>query len=92
MWHGSDINKLALVRGRSSTIRVGERVLLKDESKAKSTKHGRSADEHGVVEVRHHVVRETNTTVTVLWQDNVQETLPSVDLIPHLNPDEHDCW
>jgi ubiquitin-conjugating enzyme E2 O len=37
-------------------------------------------------------VRETKTIVNVLWQDGSQESLPSTELIPYLNPDEYDCW
>lgn len=70
-------------------LRVGEKVLLKQPSDAPLTKHGKEGEE---VEVRHLVVRESRTTVTVLWQDNIEETVSSAELIPHLNPDEYECW
>ncbi len=37
-------------------------------------------------------VKETETTVDVLWQDGTMETCRTVDLIPYLNTDEYDCW
>lgn len=89
IWYGPDIAQLTQVRNRSGTLRVGEKVLLKNSSRTPSTTHGKDGEE---VEVRHLVVRESRTTATVLWQDNVQETIPSTELIPHLNPDEYECW
>ncbi|EEB96788.1 hypothetical protein MPER_04016, partial [Moniliophthora perniciosa FA553] len=34
----------------------------------------------------------TETTIDVLWQDGVEETVKSIDVIPYLNPDEYDTW
>jgi ubiquitin-conjugating enzyme E2 O len=71
---------------------MGDKVLLKNHENAPLTRHGKEDGEVGIIEVRHFVVRETKTTVTVLWQDNITETIPSTELIPFLNPDEYDCW
>ena len=38
------------------------------------------------------VVRETQSTVQVLWQDGTREILKTTEIIPHLNPDEYECW
>ena len=73
-------------------MRVGNKVLLKDCVGLPVTTHGREDDRAGVVTVQTFVVKETKTTVNVLWQDGTQETLPSTELIPYLNPDEYDCW
>ena len=92
MWCGESLNQLTLVRTRPDTVQVGEKVLLKNSEGTPVTKHGKEGEGAGVVEVRHFVVRETKTTVTVLWQDDVKEIMPSTELIPFLNPDEYDCW
>lgn len=75
---------------------VGERVVFKDP---------RRAAELGVKPVIYKdqdmridfcvdvmVIISSRTRVQVLWQDGSREWLPSVNLVPHLNPDEYDCW
>jgi ubiquitin-conjugating enzyme E2 O len=73
-------------------MRVGDKVHLKDCVDLPITTHGQEGDPAGVIAVQTFVVKETKTTVNVLWQDGTQETLPSTELIPYLNPDEYDCW
>lgn len=91
-WHGPDLGKLTLVRRRAEqSMRVGDRVVLKDGSGPVST-HGREGEGPGILTVNTLVVRETRTTVNVLWQDGTRETLDAKDTIPYLNPDEYDCW
>ena len=73
-------------------MRVGFKVYLKDDAGVPVTRHGQDGEPAGSVEVNALMVKETRTTVNVLWQDGTQETLPSTELIPYLNPDEYDCW
>jgi ubiquitin-conjugating enzyme E2 O len=73
-------------------MRVGERVRFKDPTRPPFTKHG---DENGAntsLIVRTLTVKETRTTINILWQDGTAETYDSKELIPYLNPDEYDCW
>jgi ubiquitin-conjugating enzyme E2 O len=92
-WSGASLAKLKLMRSRAEwMMRVGDKVILKDATSLPSTRHGKEGDPYGVVEVRVYVVRETQTTVDVLWQDGSKETMPTAKLIPYLNPDEYDCW
>jgi ubiquitin-conjugating enzyme E2 O len=56
------------------------------------THHGQEGGLFGIIEVDSMIVRETRTTVTILWQDGSYETLASTDLIPYINVDEYDCW
>ncbi|KAF8898907.1 hypothetical protein BD779DRAFT_1666666 [Infundibulicybe gibba] len=91
-WYGADIEKLTLIRGQSdSDLRVGDRVYLKDCDGLPSTRHGVD-DPNGIISVHAFRVAETRTIVDVLWQDGSRQSIPSVDLIPYLNPDEYDCW
>jgi len=47
---------------------------------------------HGKISVGAMVVRETRTSVVVLWQDGNVKTERTTDLLPHINIDEYDCW
>jgi ubiquitin-conjugating enzyme E2 O len=92
-WSGESLAKLKLVRSRAEwMMRVGDKVILKDAASLPSTRHGKEGEPYGVIEVRVYVVRETQTTVDVLWQDGSTETMLTTKLIPYLNPDEYDCW
>ncbi|TDL28122.1 hypothetical protein BD410DRAFT_782087 [Rickenella mellea] len=92
-WHSDDLNKLTLLRGLSDRIvRVGDKVTLKSTPPELITKHGRDDELSGTIKVAHCMVKETQTTVKVLWQDGTVDTLKSTELIPYLNPDEYDCW
>jgi len=92
-WSGVELAKLKLVRSRAEwMMRVGDKVILKDAASLPSTRHGKEGEPYGIIEVRVYVVRETQTTVDVLWQDGSTETMPTTKLIPYLNPDEYDCW
>lgn len=73
-------------------MRVGFKVYLKDDVGIPVTRHGQEGEPAGTVVVNALMVKETRTTVNVLWQDGTQETLPSTVLIPYMNPDEYDCW
>jgi len=73
-------------------MRVGERVVFKDPTRPPFTTHGQETDPASALVVRTLVVKETRTTLDVLWQDGTRETLNSKELIPYLNPDEYDCW
>lgn len=82
-----------MVRSRSELeMRVGDRVRLKDVGGLPSTRHSQEGDNSDVITVQTFIVTETKTTLDVLWQDGVQETLRSTEVIPYLNPDEYDCW
>ena len=92
-WSGADLAKLKLVRSRAEwMMRVGDKIILKDAARLPSTRHGREGEPYGIIEVRVYVVRETQTTVDVLWQDGSTESMLTTKLIPYLNPDEYDCW
>lgn len=73
-------------------VRLGDRVELKNPTGLPLTQHGQDCDPTGVLCVQIFRVKETETTVDVLWQDGSRETLKATDLIPYLNPDENDCW
>lgn len=73
-------------------MRVGDRVRLRDAAQAPLTRHGRSTEPHGVIEVDTLIVQETRTTVDILWQDGTHETHDARETVPYLNPDEYDCW
>ncbi|KAF8807738.1 hypothetical protein BYT27DRAFT_7338382 [Phlegmacium glaucopus] len=92
-WSGEELGMLTLIRGRFDLdMRVGDRVHLKDTSGLPTTEHGQDGDAGGAFQVTTCLVTETSTEVDVLWQDGIQETMKSIDLIPYLNPDEYDCW
>ncbi|KAF8222140.1 hypothetical protein L208DRAFT_1426440 [Tricholoma matsutake] len=92
-WFGEDIAKITLIRGRSELqMRVGDRIRPKDTTELPSTRHSQLGDNADVITVQTFIVTETETTLDVLWQDGVHETLASTEVIPYLNPDEYDCW
>lgn len=89
-WYGPDISKLTLVRGVSDQQpHVGHHVTLKNPPEDFVTLHGTGGEQF---KVETGVVWETETTVDLLWQDGTRERCRTTDLIPYLNPDEHDCW
>jgi hypothetical protein len=73
-------------------MRVGDKVCLKNCSQEPVTRHGKPTDPGGDIEVRAYVIKETRTSVNVLWQDGTSGTYDAKELIPYLNPDEYDCW
>ncbi|THH34055.1 hypothetical protein EUX98_g169 [Antrodiella citrinella] len=92
-WHGPDLAKLTLVRRRAEqTMRVGDRVLLKNAAEMPVSVHGKEGAQHGLIEVRTLALKRTRTLVNVLWQDGKRECLDARDTVPYLNPDEYDCW
>ncbi|KAF9029232.1 hypothetical protein BDZ89DRAFT_1065565 [Hymenopellis radicata] len=86
-WSTKDVSKLTLLKGRTEfQMRIGDRVRILDGSvEVPYSMH----DNLPVVIL---AVKETETTVDVLWQDGTMETCRTVDLIPYLNTDEYDCW
>lgn len=93
LWYGENLSKLVLVKTRSdSDMRVGDKVYMKDITGLPTTIHGKEGDPAGPVIVHALAVKETRTSVNVLWQDGMMETMQSTELIPYLNPDEYDCW
>jgi hypothetical protein len=61
----------------------------------------RNLSEHGLIPTLHAdntisvsamSVRETATSVTVLWQDGTTTTERTIDLILFINIDEYSCW
>ena len=92
-WSGARLSELRLLRSRAEQLaRVGDKVLLKSWQNGPFTRHGKPTDPGGDIEVRAYVVKETQTKVTVLWQDGESEVMDAKALIPYLNPDEYDCW
>ena len=67
-------------------------VTLKDHANAPVSKHSNQVTEGDVIEVRHFIVRDRQTKVMVLWQDGRKEIKPARELVPHLHPDEYECW
>jgi len=67
-------------------------VTLKNHGDAPVSRHVNQITEGDVIEVRHFIVRDRQTQVTVLWQDGTKETKPARELVPHLHPDEYECW
>lgn len=67
-------------------------VTIKNHSNTPVSRHLNRITEGDVIEVRHFIVRDRQTQVTVLWQDGTKETMPAKELVPHLHPDEYDCW
>jgi ubiquitin-conjugating enzyme E2 O len=81
-----------LISPKVDQLRVGDKVELKHVEHLPATIHGQVGDPAGRIAVQTYAVKETRSTVTVLWQDGTLETLMSTELIPYLNPDESDCW
>ncbi|KAG1749838.1 uncharacterized protein EDB91DRAFT_1109926 [Suillus paluster] len=91
-WSGEDMTKLTVIRMRLDDIRVGDKVLLEKDVGIPVKKYGAESGPQGALTIKTLCVTETKTVVNVLWQDGSQESLPSTELIPYLNPDEYDCW
>lgn len=96
-WYGRDIQQLTVIHGRSDLeLRVGDHVAFRNPTPATLslpiTHHGREGEASGLVTVQTYVVAETRTTFSLLWQDGSRETVPSTEVTPYYNPDEHDCW
>ncbi|KAG1758981.1 hypothetical protein EDD22DRAFT_806982 [Suillus occidentalis] len=91
-WSGEDMTKLTVIRMRLDDVRVGDKVLLENDVGVPVTRYGVESEPNGAMTIKTLCVRETKTVVNVLWQDGSQESLPSTELIPYLNPDEYDCW
>lgn len=87
------MSKLTQILGPSvHEMKLGDRVEFKNPTAMPMTQHGQENDQTGVFYVQMFRVKETETTVEVLWQDGSRESLKSTGLIPYLNPDEYDCW
>lgn len=58
------------------------------------TEHGLvpTVHAHGKISVGAMIVRETATSVVVLWQDGTVKKERTTELLPHINIDEYDCW
>lgn len=99
-WHGPKIKELVAVSAATDNhLRMGESVSLRDPNSGFSksvipTIHRpKNADPKGpAITVRTMAVKETRTTITVLWQDGTTEKASANDLLHHLNPDEYECW
>lgn len=90
LWRAEEFDDLTLVR-RRTTVRIGEIITLNNHGNAPVSRHPNKIT-RDVIEVRHFVVRDRQTHVTVLWQDGTKETKLARDLVPHLHPDEYECW
>ncbi|KIJ68200.1 hypothetical protein HYDPIDRAFT_24499 [Hydnomerulius pinastri MD-312] len=91
-WHGEQLAKLTVIRTKNGDIRVGDKVVLTNSENVPTVAYDTRNESGGKIIIRTLCVKETQTTVTVLWQDGSRETLRSTDLIPYLNVDEYDCW
>jgi ubiquitin-conjugating enzyme E2 O len=96
-WPVDEFHKLVVTRSRGSVAgTIGERVVFKDPLRA--IKLGlkpvlyKDQDMHVDFCVDVMVVTLTRTQVQVLWQDGTREWVLSTSIIPHLNPDEYECW
>jgi ubiquitin-conjugating enzyme E2 O len=78
-WFGEDLATLTLVKYRPHhDMRVGEKVVLEDDFNVPTTRHGQPSDPTGVVVVKTLVVKQTRSSVDVLWQDGTRERLDSI--------------
>ncbi|KAL4069739.1 hypothetical protein V8B97DRAFT_2008249 [Scleroderma yunnanense] len=91
-WYGDQLSKLTVIRTKSGDIRVGDKVFLANGEDVPTTVYDAGGDPSTNIVIQTLCVQETCTTVTVLWQDGIRETLSSTELIPYLNVDEYDCW
>ncbi|KZT30709.1 hypothetical protein NEOLEDRAFT_1174097 [Neolentinus lepideus HHB14362 ss-1] len=92
-WRGPDLSRLTLIRSHiDQMVRIGDRLNLKPSDDLPVTTHGGDGTNYPLIEVRTFVVSDTDTTVTVLWQDGEVEKFKATELIPYLNADEYDCW
>ena len=74
-WYGNSLGDLTIVSRRAEeAMRVGDRVRLRNNAGVPVTRHGRSPDGQGSIEVDTLIVQETRTSVDVLWQDGTRET------------------
>lgn len=90
-WNESEQLKLTLVKDLDEkVVRVGHKVALRKPPFV--TRHGESNSQRGQIVVDMFTVTETQTSVTILWQDGSTEVVDSKELLPHVNPDEYDCW
>ena len=44
------------------------------------------------IDVEALTVVATRSRVEILWQDGTRGWVPSIEVIPYINPDEFDCW
>ena len=73
-------------------MHCSDRVRLRDNTDVPITRHGRSTQNRGIIEVHTLAVVETRTTsVEVLCQDGTKEGLDVREIVPYLNPGEYDC-
>ncbi|TRM60186.1 hypothetical protein BD626DRAFT_505743 [Schizophyllum amplum] len=93
-WYGEDVTKLTVIRGVAERqLHVGERVFFrKFDSTRPNTRHGREQDPGGVFVCSAFKIIESETMVSLLWQDGTRDVRRAVDVIPYLNPDDLDCW
>ncbi|KAL1748439.1 hypothetical protein HDZ31DRAFT_79580 [Schizophyllum fasciatum] len=93
-WYGEDVAKLTVVRGVAERqLHVGERVFFrKFDSARPHTRHGRDQDPGGIFICSAFKIIESETMVSLLWQDGTRDVRRAVDVIPYLNPDDLDCW
>lgn len=54
--------------------------------------HHEDPETHLIIDVDALTVVATRSRVEVLWQDGTRGWVPSIDVIPYINPDEFDCW
>jgi len=54
--------------------------------------HHEDPETHFSIDVDTLTVVATRSRVEILWQDGTREWVPSIDVIPYINPDEFDCW
>jgi ubiquitin-conjugating enzyme E2 O len=97
LWASQDLQNLVVMRSRGSVAgSIGERVVFKDPIRV--TLLGiqpvlyKDQELNFEVPVDVMVIRLSRTSVEVLWQDGIREWVPATELIPHINPDEHECW
>ncbi|KAG8921952.1 hypothetical protein FRC02_012255 [Tulasnella sp. 418] len=102
IWTAEETSQLVIIRPKS-TMRVGDRVVFKNASVAamhgvKPTRHRKSKSPTSgsgsdIIEVDTMVIRETRTTVRIMWQDGtITEDVRATDVVPYANVDEYDCW
>ncbi|KAL0951414.1 hypothetical protein HGRIS_008106 [Hohenbuehelia grisea] len=94
LWSGPELTKLVLLRMAIDVeMHVGAHMNFKNPLGFPFTTHVTSSE--GTIRAitsQTFVVIDTQTTLSILWQDGTKETLDATQAVPYANPDEYDCW
>ncbi|CDZ96814.1 Ubiquitin-conjugating enzyme [Phaffia rhodozyma] len=92
-WYGENLAKLTHVTSDVDHLaRVGSKVRFKSPQFAEAHSFKPTLHKEGTIEFDIMQVVETKTKVTVLWQNGTETTESSINLIPHIYLNDHECW